>query len=74
MNLLIIRDYLKQVKIATLQHLCIQFKTEPETIRCLLRHWLKKGKVRQCGKKSACGKICFSCPPLQVELYEWVGV
>lgn len=73
MSLIEIKRHLLQVKVATLSSLCLLFNAEPETVRCLLSHWIRKGCVRQCTKKPACGSQCFKCPTTSTELYEWVG-
>lgn len=72
MSLLDIKIHMMQVKMATLGSLCSLFKAEPDTIRCMLTHWIRKGKVRQCMKKPACGSKCFKCSTLMTEIYEWV--
>lgn len=74
MSLLAIKKHMMQVKMTTLSSLCTLFHADPEMIRCLLRHWIKKGKIRQCMKKPACGSQCFKCPATSVEIYEWVDV
>jgi len=74
MNLIEIKKHMMQVKMATLSSLCLVFKTQPETLRCLLQHWIRKGKVRQCMRKPACGSKCFKCPTETTEIYEWVEV
>ena len=74
MNLIAIKQYLMQVKLATLGSLCQVFKAEPETMRCLLSHWQRKGCVRQCMKTPACGSRCFKCPDRVTEIYEWVVI
>ena len=72
MSLVAIKEHLMQVRIATLGSLCSVFKAEPETMRCLLNHWVCKGRVRKCLKEPACGSKCFKCPTSMIELYEWV--
>lgn len=72
MSLIAIKQHLMKVKMATLSSLCLLFKAEPDTMRCLLKHWMAKGKVRQCVKKPACGSQCFKCPTDMTEIYEWV--
>jgi len=72
MSLLAIRDHMMQVKMASLSHLCSVFKLSPDNLRCMLMHWIRKGKIRQCMKKPACGSRCFKCPTTSVEIYEWV--
>jgi putative ferrous iron transport protein C len=72
MTLLDIKNHMIQVKAATLASLCNLFNKDPETLRCMLAHWIKKGKIRQCTKKPACGSQCFKCPASSTEIYEWV--
>jgi hypothetical protein len=74
MNLIAIKQYLMQVKLATLNSLCGVFKTDPETMRCMLNHFIRKGCIRRCAKKTACGTSCFQCPmaKTEMEMYEWV--
>ncbi|VVC75203.1 hypothetical protein AQUSIP_04900 [Aquicella siphonis] len=72
MTLMEIKSHMMQVKVTTLGSLCSLFKTDPDTLRCLLSHWIKKGKIRQCVKKPACGTQCFKCPSAVTEIYEWV--
>jgi hypothetical protein len=71
MSLLDIKQHMMKVKMASLGSLCQLFNAEPDTIRCLLRHWICKGKIRQCTKKPACGSKCFKCPSTTTEIYEW---
>ena len=72
MSLLEIKQYMIRVKVATLGHLCNVFRGDPETLRCMLRHWIRKGNIRQCLKTPACGSKCFKCPAMDTEKYEWV--
>ena len=72
MSLLDIKQHMMKVKMATLGSLCHLFCAEPDTVRCMLRHWIAKGKIRQCIKTPACGSKCFKCPSTMIEMYEWV--
>lgn len=72
LSLVAIKQHMTQVKMATLSHLCQIFCADPETIRCMLKHWMMKGKIRQCQKTPACGSKCFKCPTLMTEIYEWI--
>jgi hypothetical protein len=74
MSLIDIREHLMQVKMATLGSLCILFNRDADTLRCMLQHWIRKGKIRQCMKQPACGSKCFKCPSTTTEIYEWVAV
>ncbi len=72
MSLLAIKQHMMQVKLTTLGNLCALFGVEPETMRCLLSHWMQKGNIRRCAKKAACGTKCQQCPVTSTELYEWI--
>lgn len=72
MSLIAIKQHMMQVKMATLASLCILFNAEADTLRCMLQHWVNKGKIRQCLKKPACGSRCFKCPSDVTEIYEWI--
>ena len=74
MSLLDIKHHMMQVKIATLSSLCLLFNRDAETLRCMLQHWVRKGCLKQCTKKLACGSKCFKCPTAATEIYEWVQV
>lgn len=73
MSLLDIKKHMMCVRMATLSSLCILFQTDATTVRCMLQHFIKKGKVRQCLRQPACGSKCFKCPTASTEIYEWVA-
>lgn len=72
MSLLAIKGHMMQVKMTTLNSLCLLFNVDPERMRCMLQHWIRKGKIRQCVRQPACGTQCFKCPAANSEMYEWV--
>jgi hypothetical protein len=72
MSLIDIKQHMMKVRMATLGSLCSLFKSDPETVRCMLQHWIRKGRIRQCMKTPACGSRCFKCPSQVTEIYEWV--
>ncbi|TAK77752.1 MAG: sugar metabolism transcriptional regulator [Gammaproteobacteria bacterium] len=72
MSLLDIKQHMMQVRMTTLASLCGLFKVDADTVRCMLSHWIRKGKIRQCMKTPSCGSKCFKCPVASVEMYEWV--
>lgn len=74
MSLIDIKRHMMQVKIATLASLCLLFQADADTLRAMLSHWIKKGKIRKCSKKPACGSKCFKCPTTTTEIYEWVDI
>lgn len=71
MSLLDVKRHMLEVRIASLSSLCAIFKTDAETLRCMLQHFIRKGHMRQCLKTPACGTKCFKCPNPATELYEW---
>ncbi len=71
-SLVAIKQHMILVKMATLSSLCLLFNSDADTIRCMLKHWMVKGKIRQCTKTPACGSKCFKCPTAVTEIYEWV--
>lgn len=73
MNLLEIKKYMMQVRIASLSTLCVYFNSEANVLRDMLAHWVRKGKMRQCMKTPNCGVKCGKCSVLQTEIYEWVS-
>lgn len=75
MSLIHVKRYLMRARQATLTSLCALFQAEPETMRCLLNHLIRKGCVRKCERQIACGSTCFKCPVAAAsEMYEWVSV
>ncbi len=74
MSLIDIKQHMMKVRLATLASLCLLFNAEPENLRCMLQHWMRKGRIRQCTKQPACGSRCFKCPTAATEIYEWVDV
>lgn len=72
MSLVDIKNHMMRVKITTLGSLCSLFNKDAETIRCMLSHWIRKGRVRQCQRQPECGSKCSKCPTAMTEMYEWV--
>lgn len=72
MSLLEIKRYLMQVKICSLSSICAYFNADPDVLRQMLNHWVRKGCVRKCAKTAACGSSCAKCSPLITEIYEWL--
>ena len=74
MSLIAIKQHMIKVKKATLSSLCVLFNADAEQLRCLLQHWMRKGKIRQCTMQPACGTQCAKCPTAMREMYEWIAV
>lgn len=67
--LLEIRRFLIQRGICTLSELTDQFHSDPDAMRGMLSHWVRKGQVIR--EQSGCSKGCVSCAPEQLEVYRW---
>ena len=72
MNLLELKNYLQQVKIASLAKICAHFNCDSDLLRNMMGHWLRKGCIRQFTQSPGCGKTCMKCVPPTVEIYEWI--
>lgn len=70
--LLSIKTFLKERKSANLQELSLHFCKHPDTMRCLLAHWIRKGKICRLVKPKGCGTKCQVCQPQFAEVYQWV--
>ncbi len=69
--LIAIKEYLIKHRFANLQEISKQFHQSPENMRCMLNHWIRKGKVQCLGKPDGCGTKCHSCNPQHAEVYFW---
>ena len=67
-----VRDYLAERGRAPLSDLCAKFAMDNETLRPMLEHWVRKGRLRHIApaEKGKCGSCCCSCS--EPEIYEWV--
>ena len=74
MILLEVKDYIKQRKLVNLQDVSLHFQRDPDTMREILAHWVRKGVVRRAPKPSGCGVKCGSCEPSVAEVYCWCDV
>ncbi|MBN1907917.1 MAG: FeoC-like transcriptional regulator [Deltaproteobacteria bacterium] len=68
-----IKDYFKERSTASLSDLSIRFKVEPEAMRGMLDHWMRKGRVRRLDHTGSCTKCCSNCKSDHLEIYEWTG-
>jgi putative ferrous iron transport protein C len=66
-----VRDYLRRRGQASLQDLALHFDCEPDAVRGMLEHWIRKGKVTRRLATTSCGGSCTQCLPEAVELYTW---
>lgn len=72
MDLIQVKQYLRERKIVPLQDVALHFKVDVETVRPLLAVWINKGKLQKhAGMVGAC-KGCCQCDPATIETYEWL--
>lgn len=71
MILIEIKKYLSDKKTANLQELAFHFNQPPETMRQMVAHWVRKGKVMVLPKPLSCGTGCTQCKPEWAEEYCW---
>jgi len=64
-----LKSYLEVRNSASLTEISRHFATDPDALRPMLDHWIRKGRVRR-SARSNCGGCC-ACAPADVEFYEW---
>lgn len=74
MILLDIKCYLKERKRTNLWELSLHFQRDPEIMRDMLSHWLRKGVVVKMLNSTACGVKCIQCETSVSEVYLWARV
>lgn len=72
MNLIELKQHFLETRVNTLGNLAQHFHCDPELLRCMLGHWVRKGRLRQFFKTPACGKRCTNCAADDYEIYEWI--
>lgn len=70
--LLAIKDYLATKRTANLKELSLHFKKQPDTMRNMLQHWIRKGYLERIPAPTKCGTRCQICDPAIAEVYQWV--
>lgn len=71
MRLMELRDYLQQRTQVPVVDIAHHFDTEPEVVRGMLEHWVRKGKVQHV-QGVACQKGCCKADPNHLEFYQWI--
>lgn len=78
MILVELKNYLEQHGSAGIIDLSRRFDVEPEALRGMLAHWIRKGKVRRVDRAGDCAVRgngschCAYVDPLAGEIYEWL--
>lgn len=69
MILLDIKHYFEEHKTANLQDLSLHFQRDPEIMRDMLSHWLRKGVIHKTPNPAGCGVSCVQCEVSIAETY-----
>lgn len=74
MNLIAIKQFMAERKLASLSEIAMHFKTEADAARPLLEVWVAKGKMKKTAsaQKKGCSGCC-QCSTANHEVYEWVA-
>ena len=68
-----LKSYLSQHQEAPIGDLVNRFGIEPDAIRAMLGHWMRKGRVRRIESDAGdCGG-CTKCDAYRLEIYRWIG-
>ncbi len=65
-----LKTYLTSRKRAPIGDLANHFNSEPDAMRGMLEHFIRKGKLRRLDGDGACGG-CHKCDAFALEIYEW---
>ncbi len=72
MILIDVKNYLKAKSVSNLQAMAIHFQRDPEVMRDMLAHWVRKGVVVVDEKPVSCGVKCIQCKPEVAAVYRYV--
>jgi putative ferrous iron transport protein C len=70
MILLDIKNYFYDKPSVNLKDLSLHFQRDPETMRDMLSHWIRKGIIKRIESPTSCGTSCFQCQPAIAEVYQ----
>ncbi len=68
-----LRNYLLERRRVSLRDLAWHFGVEPDAMRGMLEHWIRKGKIKREESCPPCGSGCCNCAPDLTEFYVWNG-
>jgi hypothetical protein len=69
-----LRNYIAERGRVSMRDLALHFQIEPDAIRGMLEHWVRKGKVVRDSACPPCGSGCCSCASDLTEFYLWKGI
>jgi hypothetical protein len=56
-----------------MRDLACRFEKEPDAIRQMLEHWIRKGRIARESGCPPCGAGCCKCDPELTEFYVAIG-
>ena len=68
-----IKAYLAARGQATLADIARHFDADPDAVRGMLDHWIRKGRITKQRIEDVCGLHCGGCEAAAVEIYVWLG-
>jgi hypothetical protein len=68
-----LRDYVMERGRVSMRDLVCRFEKEPEAIRQMLEHWIRKGRIARESGCPPCGAGCCKCDPELTEFYVAMG-
>jgi putative ferrous iron transport protein C len=73
MDLIMLKKYLQERRIAPLYDIALHFRSDVTTIEPMLDLWIHKKKVKKHSGSLGCRKGCCACNPATIVSYEWIG-
>ena len=67
-----LKKYIKLRKSQSLAEISKNFDVATDILQDMLQLLMRKGQVRMCTKKAACGTKCQQCSLAERVVYEWV--
>jgi hypothetical protein len=67
-----LKKYIKLRKSQSLAEIAKNFDVATDVLQDMLQLLMRKGQVRMCTKKPACGTKCQQCSLVERVVYEWV--
>ena len=66
-----IKRYLQTRRQASLADIALHFDANPEAVRGMFEHWIRKGRVEKQLANASCGSTCTQCDPAATKIYLW---
>lgn len=66
------KNFFSHQRMASLSDLVNYFNVEPDALRGILDHWIRKKKLRKLSQGKSCKGCCEACSSNHTEIYEWI--